>query len=172
MTKETKNIITREFIEKGLRFYNTADIKSSLVLCGVGSLFFLPITVGVICGMFSLFENILMKITFSVIVGGIVSAPIWINLLGLMHALSERKLLVGGYFDIVSRDVLYKSEKRVHRHLESYLHFSDFKETSVGHTIFQLTSAGDTFYIVHYKAKKYIKLLYSAKMYDYRGEEE
>ena len=48
MEKQTKNEITREFIEKELRFYNTADIRSTLVLCGGLSLFFVPLTIGVV----------------------------------------------------------------------------------------------------------------------------
>ncbi|MBR2033900.1 MAG: hypothetical protein IKA46_07190 [Clostridia bacterium] len=166
MQKQTKNIITRDFIEKELRFYNTADIKSTLVVCSIFALTFLPLTVGIIYGILSLFENILIKIVLSVIVGGITSEPLWFNLLELRRALSKRKLLACGDFDIVTRDVSYKSEELVHRHIEEYLHFCDFNKISVGHTIFQLSSVGDTFYIVHYKAKKDIKLLYSAKMYE------
>ncbi|MBR2479041.1 MAG: hypothetical protein IKB47_01380 [Clostridia bacterium] len=154
MQKQTKNIITRDYIEKELRFYNTADIKSSLVLCGVFALIFLPLTVGVIYGILSMFENTLIKIILSVIMGGITSAPIWLNFLGLLCALSERNLLVCGDFDIVTRDVSYKSEEMVHRRMVEYLHFCEFNKISVGHTIFQLSSAGDTFYIVHYKEKK------------------
>ena len=77
-------------------------------------------------------------------------------------------MLARGDFDIVTRDVSYKSEEMVQRRLENYLHFCEFNKISVGHTTFQLASAGDTFYIVHYKAKKDIKLLYSAKMYEYQ----
>jgi hypothetical protein len=168
MEKQAKNIITREFIEKELRFYNTADIKSTLVFCGAFALVFLPLTVGIIYGILSLLENMLIKIVLSVILGGITSAPIWLTLLGLRSALSERKLLICGDFDIVTRDVSYKSEKVVHRHMEEYLHFRDFNEISVGHTIFQLASAGDMFYIIHYKAIKDIKLLYSTKMYEFQ----
>jgi len=161
-----KILITRDFAEKELRLYNSADIKSTLVLCGIFTLFFLPLTVGVIYGILSVFENPLFKIVLSVIMGGITSSPIWLNLLRLFCALSERKLLVCGDFDIATRDVSYKSEKMVHRHMEEYLHFCDFNKISVEHSIFQLSSAGDTFYIVHYKAKKDIKLLYSTKMYE------
>lgn len=166
MEKQTKNIITREWVEKELRFYNTADIRSTLVLCGALSLLFVLLTVGLVWGFFALFKNIWLKILLSVLMGGLTSAPVWINLLSLIVSLKERKLLNCGEFDIVTRDVSYKSEKMVYRHIQEYLHFSDFKEFSVGHTTFQLASAGDTFYIVHYNAKKDIKLLYSAKMYE------
>lgn len=167
MEKQTKNIITRELIEKELRFYNTADIKSALVMLGPVSLFFLPITVGFMYGILSSIkiENILFKVVLALLVGSITSSPIWLYLVSLRTALAERRLLLRGEFDVVVREVLYKSEKIVHRHTEEFLHFNDFKEISVDHTTFQLASQGDIFYIVHYKSKNYIKLLYSDKMY-------
>ena len=90
------------------------------------------------------------------------------TLILLVRALLERKTLLRGEFDIVTREVLYKREKRVQRHTEECLKFDDFKEISVTHTAYELASAGDAFYIVHYKAKKRIKLLYSARAYDYQ----
>ena len=166
MKKQTKNIITREWIEKELRFYNTADIKSRLVLCGVFTVILLPITIALIYGILLSLDNVLVKIVLSIFIGGIVSSPIWLFFLLTREALCERKMLARGDFDIVTRDVSYKSEEIVHRHIEEFLHFCEFDKISVGHTTFQLASVGDEFYIVHYKGKKDIKLFYSAKMYD------
>ena len=84
-----KNVITREFIEKELRFYNTADIRSTLVLCGVLSLFFVPFTVGVIYGFFTLLKTTWLKILFSVLVSALTSAPVWLNLLSLRTSLKN-----------------------------------------------------------------------------------
>ena len=165
MDKQTKNVITREFIEKELRFYNTADIRSTLVLCGALSLFFVPLTIGVICGFFALFKNIWLKILLSVLIGGLTSAPVWINLLSLKTSLTERKLLQNGDFDIAVCEVQYKDEKPVHRHTEKFLHFNGFKEVSVGNVNYDFVSQGDEFYIVHYKDLTDIKLIYSLKMY-------
>lgn len=167
MEKKTKNVITRDFIGKELRFYNTADIRSTVVLCGALSLLFVPITIGAVYGFFALLENIWLKILLSVFVGGLTSAPIWINLLSLKASLAERKLLQNGEFDIVVCEVQYKDEKLVHRHTEKFLHFNGFKEISVGNVNYDLVSQGDEFYIVHYKEHTSIKLLYSLKMYDY-----
>ncbi len=168
MDKQTKNIISRECVEKELRFYNTADIRSILVLCGALSLFFLPLTIGIVYAICALIENILLKIVFSAIIGAITSAPIWINLLRLRGSLTERKLLKNGDFDIVIRDVRYKSKKIGRWHIEEYLHFDDFKKRSVEHATFELASQGDEFYLVHYKTKNSIKLIYSTKMYEYK----
>ena len=166
MEKQTKNIITRDFIEKELRFYNTADIKSRLVLCSIFTVILLPITITSIYMISGAFDNTLAEIILSIVIGGIISSPIWGLLLVIISALYERRMLARGDFDIVTREVSYKSEELVHRHLEECLHFRGFNKISVGHTTFQLASAGDTFYIVHYKAKKDIKLLYAAKMYE------
>ena len=165
MEKQTKNEITREFIEKELRFYNTADIRSILVLCGVLSLFFVPLTIGVVYGFFALLENVYLKILLSVLVGGLTSAPVWINLLSLKTSLTERKLLQNGDFDIAVCEVQYKDEKSVYRHTEKFLHFVGFKEVSVGNVDYDLTSQGDKFYLIHYKGLTDIKFIYSLKMY-------
>ena len=165
MEKQIKNVITREFIEKELCFYNIADIRSTLVLCGVLLLLFLPLTIGVIYGFFVLLENIWLKILLSVFVGGLTSAPVWINLFPLKTSLTERKLLRNGDFDIVVCEVQYKDEKTVRRHTERFLHFVGYKEITVGNVNYDLTSQGDKFYIVHYKGFTDIKLIYSLKMY-------
>ena len=168
MEKQTKNIITREFIEKELRFYNGADIKSAVVLLGVLSLLFVPITIGTAHVILSLVKNIALKIALLIVVCGLTSAPIWLNLSGLFVSISNRKLLARGEFDIVTRDVQYKSEKMVHRHMEEYLHFQDFGAVWAGHTTYQITSNGDVFYIVHYKTKNKAEMIYSTKMYEYK----
>ena len=56
----------------------------------------------------------------------------------------------------------------VSKHIVEFLHFEGFKKIVVDHTIFQLTSRGDEFYIIRYQNKKAIKLLYPVKMYEYR----
>lgn len=169
MEKMTKNVITREFIEKELRFYNTADIRSTLVLCGVLSLFFVPITVGAVYVIFALLETAWLQIVLSVLIGGLTSVPIWMHLLSLRISLKERKLLRNGDFNIAVCEVQYKDEKLVYRHTEKFLHFNGFKEVSVGNVNYDLVSQGDEFYIVHYKGKTNVELLYATKMYEYKG---
>ena len=80
--------------------------------------FFVPLTIGAVYGFFALLENVCLKILLSVLVGGLTSAPIWINLLSLKTSFREQKLLQNGDFDIVVCEVQYKDEKLVHRHTE------------------------------------------------------
>ena len=168
MEKQTVNVITREFIKKELRFYNTADIRSTLVLCGAISLLLVPLTIGVVCGILELFKPEWLKILLSVLVGGLVGAPIWLILLSLRTRLRERKLLQNGDFDITVCEVQEKTEKQVQRHTGKFLHFHGFKEVSVGNVNYDLVSQGDEFYIVHYKGRTEIKLIYSLKMYGFK----
>ncbi len=168
MEKQTKNIITREWIENELRFYNSADIRSMLVLCGVMSLVFLPLTAASVCGLIVWLENIWLKVFSSFLIGVLLSAPVWGNLFSLRIILNERKLLLRGDFEIVTRKVQYKIEKAVHSHTECFLHFSDFREASCIQTTFQLTSQGDEFYLVHYTGQDSVKLMFPARTYEYR----
>ena len=169
MEKQTKNILTREGIEKELRFDNTASIRALLVLCAVFSPFLLLLTFWVVGPGAPQMKSLVLKIVWCVFMGAFTSSPIWILLLGLRRFLVERKWLGRGEFDVVTREMSYKSEKQVHRHIEERLHFPDFDAISVGHTLYQLASQEDVFYIVHYKTKKEIKLLYPAKMYEYKS---
>lgn len=168
MEKQTKNIITREWVEKELRFYNTADIRYTLIVCAALSLLCLPITAICIYGVLSEFQNAFFKIVLCIVVVGVLTAPVWLGLLSLWGSIVERKLLKNGDFDIVTRELLYKEERTNRRHIDEFFGFDDFDEIKVGHTAFQMASQGDEFYIVHYLTKKQIKLLYAAKMYEYR----
>ena len=166
--KQTKNTITREWVEKELWFYNNADIKSSLVSGGLISLLFLPITVLLIYGICKTIDHIFFKIIIVLIVGFFVSLPITIKLFVLMSAIGERRLLKRGEFDIVTRDVRYKCDRLVGRVIYEYLCFDDFGEVAVDKTVYNLASQGDMFYIVHYKNRKSSKLLYSSKTHEYK----
>ena len=103
-------------------------------------------------------------------IGGLISAPVWINLLSLRHILAERKMLLRGEFDITIQTVSYKSEKIVHRHIEKFLHFTGYQNISVANTTFDLASQGDKFYIVHYQTQNIIKLLYPQKTHEYNDK--
>ena len=166
MEKQTKNVITREIIEKELRFSNTAYIRSTLVLCAGLSLLFVPLTVLAVCVVCGAFTAVLLEIIISVLLGAVLSAPVWINLLCLIPKLKERKLLQNGEFDITVCEVSYKEKKTVRRHTENVLHFVGFDGASVASTTFDLASQGDEFYVVHYKGLTGIELLYPLNLYE------
>lgn len=169
MEKQTKNIITREWVEKELRFYNKADMRSALVFLCASALFFVPLTILLVYGIISVWGNFFKAVLLSVAVV-LISAPLWGFVLSLGQALKERKLLLRHDYEITTRSLLYKSEERVNRQRQECLHFLNFEKIQVDHTIFQLSEKSDDFYIVNYKGSKKIKLCYSAKMYDYKEE--
>ena len=171
MNKQTKNIITHEYITEELRFQNSAAIRFALVLCGGFALVFLPLTAGIIYGIFKYIDRLPLEIILSAIIGGITSAPVWCMIFSLRQALTEKKMLDRGEFEIVTRDVLYKEEKIVNRHEEKFLCFGDFESVQVNQTVYDLASQGDEFYIVHYKNKPRVCLLYSFKTHELKTEE-
>lgn len=168
MPKPTKNIIDRSFIEKELGFCNSANIKACLVMCAILSVLCVPLTVGTVYTAATLPKALLFKILLSILLGALTALPIFLAFANLGLLLSRRRMLKRGAFEVSSRGLSYKGDKLVRRHTEEFFRFKDFKDIVVNHTTFQLASVGDTFYIVHYKEKREIELLYSEKMYEYK----
>ena len=171
MAKQTKNIITLEWVAEELRFQNQAAIKSALVLIGAFALFCLPITAGIVYGICNVIEGLAIKTVLSVTVGAILCAPVFAMASALCGAIAEKGMIDRGEFEIVTRDVLYKEEKVVRRHTEKYLCFGDLDDVLVGETVYALAEKGDNFYIVHYKNSTRINLLYSTKTHQLKTEE-
>lgn len=168
MKKETKNIITREFIEKELRFFNTAETRSTIGLCGSLSLFLLPLTLVAIYVICYIIENIWLRLLLSALAAMFINAALLVNAWKLRNLMKDKKALERGEFDIVTRKVITKSERMDSHSTNEFLHFNDLKEVAVGHTVFQLACEGDEFYIVYYKNQDSIELLYPAVMYEYK----
>ncbi|MBQ8858572.1 MAG: hypothetical protein IJ012_02140 [Clostridia bacterium] len=168
MAKQTKNIITRDGVEKELRSRNKAEMRAILALCAVSILFFLPIAVLVIYGLCSSLSSIPLKVLLSVFFGGVISSPFWLTLWSLALVRKEKMLLDRGEFYIAVHPLSHKSENFHHRILKEFLHFDGFRKIVVPHTTFQLASPGDAFYLVYYPGKKEIVFLYAADMYEYK----
>lgn len=174
MEKQTKNIITREKIEKDFLFNNTAGIKHTLV-CLVA----VTLALGVVSAIFLSFLPtgfLWLDITIWVFFLGIVGAPVWAISATLTKALIERKHIKNGDLDIVIRPLLYKDEKMVrsgrsHR-MQEMFHFDGFDEVWANHTEYQLSSMDDEFYIVHYKGSKKAQMVFPLKLYEYKETEK
>ncbi len=163
-----KNILTRDYVERELQFYNKADIRSTLVLSAVMALFFIPFAILGIVLVMAVVDELILKIVLCTLLGTLLSCPCWLHVLALIKHFQEGKQLKNSEFEIVTRKVRDKSEKVVHRHTEKFLSFEDFRDISVGGTTYDLSTYGDVFYIVHYRGKNEIKLLYPEKMYDFK----
>ena len=166
---ETKNIITRETIEKELKFLNKADIRSSLVLIAVMTVFFLPLSILPIYIFFSVGKKTILLgiccfLSFSVFL-----LPIFFNLIPLVKAINEAHLLKKGDWFVDVDEVRYKTEELEHKHTIDVLYFYRYERVVSGGAEFQLASQDDVFYLVIYKKKKpSVVLHYSQKMYEYQ----
>lgn len=179
MERESKQIITREWVENELRFYNTADIKYltvnlitlSLAL-GVPTYFCLLLT-------WSCFDSLWAKLLMSGPLAFLVLFIVFSILWQLIGKLRERRALKKGNFDVVLRTVQYKTEKVKYRYfgrrhrlrLEEYLVFDQFGAVEVDHDEYYRTNAGDDFYmVVYYLPKPKVRLRYSKRSYQYRED--
>lgn len=170
MEKQTKNIISRQKIEKDLLFYNTASIKYAAVCLAAVILAFGSMIAFISPFFIDLYEKVWQKVIFVVVFGGVITAPVWFVLPQLIRSLMERKWLKNGDFEIATRHLLYKEDKpvRYKRSTQEVFHFEGFDEVWAGHTDYQLASMGDEFYIVHYKGSKKAQMVFSLKMYQYK----
>ena len=156
MEKQTKNIITREGIEKKLCADNVASLKVSILA------FFAAALVGILWVVFfspSFFEapNFGFGVLFFLfaIVG---TVPAWVMLAKLLKDLIERKHLKNGDLEIVTRPLLYKSQKEVRIYCNkrtrwqtrSLFHFEGFDEFWASPEMYQNFTWGDEFYIIYY----------------------
>lgn len=162
MGKQTRNIITREKIEKDLLFDNTASIKHTAVCLAAVVFAFGGI------GLFMLALSYEAAI-FTFAIAGIITC---VFLVMFHRIFIERKHLKNGDVEIIIRPLLYKDEKlirsgRSHR-LQEMFHFEGFDEVWANHTEYQLAAMDDEFYIVHYKGSKKAQIVFPLKMYEYK----
>lgn len=174
MEKQTKNIITREKIEKEFLFDNTAALKHTAVClaavilaCGFMSACFL--------GLFFPTDLAGLNIVILIFFLGVVCAPVWGISVILIRTLIERKHLCNGELEIVIRPLLYKDEKlvrsgRSHR-MQEMFHFDGFEEVWANATHYQLCTMDDEFYIIHYKGSKKAQAVLPLKLYEYQEKE-
>ena len=174
MQKQTKNIITRKSIEEKLRSDNRASLKVSALA------FFAAALVGILWVVFflpSFFEapNFGFGVLFFLfaIVG---TVPAWVMLAGFAKALIEYKHLKNGDIEIVTRPLLYKSQKEVRIYCNkrtrwqtrSFFHFEGFDELWASPEMYQNFTWGDEFYIVYYKGSKKVEKVFPLKIYEYK----
>ena len=175
MERESKQIITREWVENELRFYNTADIKYLTVnLFSLGLALGVPIYLFLLLG-WSVSDFLWLNIVLTCFFGGIFLLFVGAMLGQLVEHLMERRALKKGNFDVVVRQVQYKTEKlrRNTRGLamDEYLVFDQFGAIEVSHDEYYRTSAGDEFYmVVYYLPKPKVRLRYSKRSYQYRED--
>lgn len=172
MEKQTKNIISREEIEKRLRSDNRASLKHTafvffvmLLVCSVVSAIF------IVAGVEA--ENLVLGI-ISVIFAAMVTVPAWVMLASFVKDIIERKHIKNGDFETVMLPLLYETEetrytRRTRMEYTQYkFHFEGFDAFLASPEQSKRFTRGDEFYIVYYKGSKKIRLLYSCAFCEYR----
>ena len=169
--KETKNIITRETVEKELKRLNKAEIHSFLVLFIVMTLVCVPVSILLIYGFFSVGRHIVLLGIGCFLLSFALLIPVVIQLVSLITALNETQLLKNGDWFVDVDELQYKTEEMEQRHTINVLHFYKHGRVVSGDVSYQLASQGDPFYLVVYKKKKpRVALYYSQKLYEYRED--
>ena len=172
MANPTKNLITRELVEKELRVLNRKDIRWALALFLGTAPFSLLLATGLALRILSLelLSSLTVQTLIAIFVWCFVASPFLLLASVVFHALSERRLLKKGRFEVSVLPLSYKQEQSVHRHLEEQLVFRGFHPFAADSVIYLMTDAGEKCYLVHYPGKKDIKLVYPLSMYDYKDE--
>ena len=181
MNKQTKNIITRDWVEQELRFYNRAGFRFGLLTGGLITLLSAFACVFPGWFFFHLATSIWVKAAVGLFFGGtFLYAFFGVAVKHIVDRVLEKRLLDQGAFGVVVRRVQYKTEKaeyrvralriRLHRiRLKEMLVFEEFGEVEVDHTEYQLAEAGDEYYIVvYYTPKPKMRMWYSCKTHEYR----
>ena len=172
MEKQTKNIITREEIEKKLRSDNRASLKVSTLA------FLATALVGVLWGVFFIpffleAPNFGLGVLFFlfVIVG---TVPAWALLPNFVKDLKEYRHLKNGYVEIVTRPLLYETEETCYtrktriEYTQHRFHFEGFDAFLASPEQSKAFTRGDEFYIVHFKGSKKVQMVFSLKIYQYK----
>lgn len=172
MGKQTKNIITRESIEKKLRDDNRTSLKhtafvffATLLACG---------TMSAIIIAFGFETHNLWIEIISAVFAAIASVPVWVMLSGFVKDLIEYKHLKNGDVEIVTRPLLYETEETRYtrktriEYTEHKFHFEGFDAFLVSSEQSKRFSRDDEFYLVYYKGTPKIKLAYSLMLYEYK----
>ena len=168
MKEPTKEILTRQSIREALERKHRKSMLYTVCLSALFSLVLIPFVTLLL--IWALSES---HATAWPLISAIAAALIGLFPIGLMvyilwDVFGEHRRLAQDDFEIVTAELSYKSEKYVNRQWMELLHFAGSdRPVQVGHTAYQLASAGDLYYLVYYRGRNAVKLFYACKMYEY-----
>lgn len=179
MAKETKNVITKEEIKSELLALNRGDLIFHSVLGIVLLLLFLPFNIAIISATWSDSYSVWIKLLSTLLTIIALDALFILDMVVFINVLVEKKKIKKDEFDITVRSLIYKDDTvyrrfklrrvlkgKISRVPSKNLHFAGFDAEFVDGTTYNLASNGDDFYIVHFKDKNDVELLYPAKIYE------
>lgn len=166
MIKETKNILTRESCQKELIRWAKGEMLPDVVLLVVMLLIFVPLFVACI----SLAKNILV---LGIILALICTAAPVVFVYRIVCAIMRLRLVKQGAFSIVRDTVSRISRGEVPKNYSEgrrtvdVVYFTKYGRYTSLRTPFDLSSAGDEFYLVILHGKKdQIVFAYHSMMYE------
>ena len=168
MKKATKNILTRQEVEEELRFLNTADIRFTIAEIALFSLLLVPLTILLLWSAFAFSSASPLVIVISFLLVIALDFPYFIEGRNLVRCFAQRKQLKKGEFEITRSQLSYKNEVQMRRHSEYRFYFSGFAHYIVGKSRYELFEDGDEFYLVHYRGRDVIKIIYPIKTHEYQ----
>jgi hypothetical protein len=175
--KQTKNPIDRQMIERELYEINRSETGIAAISLAVVTVMFVALAAALSWFTAIICDNSVLRLILMIMICSLCLVPSAVFLVSLIRALSEKKLLRNRAIEIVMCELLHKDERlsvrlRANRpnmlnlYARQQFYFSGFTPREVAGDTYQLGAVGDEYYIVHYKGKDRIKLLYSAKMYE------
>ena len=158
----TKNIITRESCKQEILHICRADVRYNIVLLLAFAPLYIPFIL--VCAFF-LKENLLIIIPFAVSL----AIPSLFGYL-VFNAVRIKREVEQGAFSVLIDIASYLSEGEAvgRNRTADVIHLAKFGRYIPSRTIFDLTSAGDEFYIVVINRKKKVPVLvFSRLLYEY-----
>ena len=166
MSKEAKNVITREFCYKELRWLTKADLFSELILLAVVSVICIPFIVLSFAFLMKYIPIISWIIIF------VFAVPPSYFVYRLFCNVGRKKLVEDGKFSVLCDSVarLSRGESvRGGRATANVVYFSRYGRYVPDRTVFEMTSVGDEFYIVVlHTSKEEMCFAYPKATYEYK----
>ena len=169
MKKETKNVINKEMIAKELR---DKDKKGDLVLSISAIAYVIMVSCVALAVYFFGLKNIEVGVIGYVIFFVCVFICFWPLLFFIFLMIFGPKGQKTEDFVVITDEVLYKEEMTINTRdsllTKKVIHFCKCGDIEVNSTWYQLTSNGDTYYmVVRDKESKYAFKCYPTKLYEY-----
>ena len=167
MTKESKNVLSRETVKKDLTHLAKADLVQDIVLLAVMLLIFVPLAfLSVYAAKFILILGVVLALVCAV--------PIVIFACRTVRDAITLRLIKNGGFSVEKDTVSQLSRGEIPRkysegrHTVDVIYFTKYGRYVSNGATFELSSVGDEFYLVILRAKKEkLVLAFNTKIYEY-----
>ncbi len=168
--KITKNIITRESIEKTLKESNKLCMRMDVMMLGIPSVVCLPVSLLLFSIVDIYPDGMIFFPILHILIAVSMLGPIIYWAVPVIQDIRNMILLKHEEFSIVVDEVAYKAEEPHGKSVAQFFYFHRYGRVYAGDVAYQLSSNEDAFYLVVYHTKKpKVVIAYSQKMYEFQG---